>query len=238
VYAPGEVFADLTAAAADGADLHLRGRAVVRGPRARVRVQGLHHDDVAAGRFAHRRRPPSEGSWRPGGGLGRRSRPPLTMTSSPVPPGWKSCWPPPTWSPGPNSSPSPTPPSWPAAKSLLSATGSCTWPPASPAAPANDGYASTPPGAGPTPSPRPGSASAPPSPNQPDPRPDDPKDPPATGKPAPPGDTGQSNTPQPRNRYRSAASPDQHPRTPPARKIEVNALAINFAYRTPAAEDR
>ena len=51
-------------------------------------------------------------------------------------------------------------------KSLLSVTGSCTWPPASPAAPANDGCASTPPGAGPTPSPPPGSVSAPPSPNQ------------------------------------------------------------------------
>ena len=110
--------------------------------------------------------------------------------------------------------------SWPAAKSLLSATGCCTSRPASPAAPANDGYASTPPGAGPTPSPPPGSASAPPS--QPtDPRPDDPKDPLATGKPCPTWRHGPAEHTQPRKRYRSAASSAQHPRTLTGTKIEA-----------------
>lgn len=43
-----------------------------------------------------------------------------------TPPGSKSSLQPPTWSPGPNSSGSPTTRTWPAAKSKPSATGSCT----------------------------------------------------------------------------------------------------------------
>ena len=113
---------------------------------------------------------------------------------TPTPPGWKSSWPPPTWSPGPGSSDSPATPSWPAPRSPPSATESCTSPPASPAAPANYGYASTPPGAGPQRSRPPGNTSAPPSDRPPAhlthrPR----KTHSAPGKPAPPGDTGPIN---------------------------------------------
>ncbi|GAT14429.1 unnamed protein product, partial [Mycolicibacterium thermoresistibile] len=50
-----------------------------------------------------------------------------------------------------------------APRSTLSATASCTSPPASPAAPANYGYASTPPGDGPQRSSPPGNTCAPPS---------------------------------------------------------------------------
>ena len=74
---------------------------------------------------------------------------------------------------------------WPAARSTPSATGSCTSPPASPAAPAKSGYASTPPGAGPPRSPKAGNDFGPPSPEQqthPSNRPEDPTGP---GKPAP-----------------------------------------------------
>ena len=81
-------------------------------------------------------------------------------------------------------------PGCPLPRSPPSATGSCTSPPASPAAPANYGYVSMPPGDGPPRSRPPGNASAPPSVS---PRPPDPptmKDPLALGKPAPPGDTG------------------------------------------------
>src|SRR4029077_7829486 len=56
-------------------------------------------------------------------------------------------------------------PTWRAARSKRSATGSCTSPPASPAAPDNFGCASTPPGAGRRRSPPPGPGSATPSPN-------------------------------------------------------------------------
>ena len=111
-------------------------------------------------------------------------------------------------------------PSWPAAKSLLSATGCCTSRPASPAAPANDGYASTPPGAGPKPSPPPGSASAPPSPNQQTP-PRRPERPTGHRKARPTRRHGPANTPQPRKRYPLSGFPAQHPRTPPARKSRL-----------------
>ena len=52
-----------------------------------------------------------------------------------------------------------------AARSTPSATGSCTSPPASPAAPAKSGYASTPPGDGPPRSPKDGNDFGPPSPD-------------------------------------------------------------------------
>lgn len=67
---------------------------------------------------------------------------------------------------GPTGSDSPTPPSPPAARSTPSATGFCTSRPASPAAPANYGCASTPPGAGLAPSHPPGTASEPHSPDR------------------------------------------------------------------------
>ncbi|BCJ82299.1 hypothetical protein MTY81_36720 [Mycolicibacterium sp. TY81] len=100
------------------------------------------------------------------------SKPPGCVTcpatpSGPMLPGSKSSWPPLTWSPGPASSGSPAIALWPASRSPRSATGSCTWPPVSPAAPANCGYASMPPGAGRRRSPPPGTASAPPSDNTP-----------------------------------------------------------------------
>ena len=93
-YAPGAVFADLAAAVADGADCIGRSRAVVRGPRARVRGQGLHDDDVAAGRCAYRRRAPAEDPWRAGGGagggLGGRSAQTLASRSVASPPNGSS----------------------------------------------------------------------------------------------------------------------------------------------------
>ena len=79
----------------------------------------------------------------------RTGQPARATTSTPTPPGSKSSWPQPISSPGPSSSDSPATPRSPAARSPPSATGCCTSPPASPAAPANYGYASTPPGGGP-----------------------------------------------------------------------------------------
>jgi hypothetical protein len=99
--------------------------------------------------------------------------------------GWKSSSRQQIWWPGPNSSGSPTTPSWPAARSKRSATASATSPPASPAAPDKSGYASTPPGTGPPPYPKAGSNFEQPSAKQPATIHLNPKEP-ALGTPAPP----------------------------------------------------
>ena len=113
--------------------------------RTRCRARPGRRPGTAAPSARPRRRPhPRTQGHRP-------AQPAVSRVSRPTPPGSKSSWPPPIWSPGPNSSDSPTTPSWPAPRSPPSATGSCTSPPASPAAPANYGYVSTPPGAGPPP---------------------------------------------------------------------------------------
>ena len=71
-----------------------------------------------------------------------KPKPPACVTCPstlfrPTPPGSKSSWPPPIWSPGPNSSASPTTPSWPAAKSTPSATASARRRPHHPRRPTN-----------------------------------------------------------------------------------------------------
>ena len=82
-------------------------------------------------------------------------------------PGCRSCSWPPIWSPGPNSSPSPTLPPWPSARSPRSATASCTSLPTPPEAPDKYAYALTGPGAGPQRSPPAGAEYAPPSADRP-----------------------------------------------------------------------
>lgn len=78
VHAQGAVFADLAAAVADGADCIDRIGQLCQ-DRARFWCGGLDHDDVAAGRSAHRRRGatrnPGRGAAARTGGPGGRSRP-------------------------------------------------------------------------------------------------------------------------------------------------------------------
>jgi hypothetical protein len=88
----------------------------------------------------------------------------------------------PIWWPGPSSSDSSTIPSWPAARSPPSATGSCMWQPGLPAAPANCGCAWMPPGGGHLGSRPPGKTSAPPSVDRSTTRPTDHERPTGTGK--------------------------------------------------------
>ena len=120
----------------------------------------------------------------------------------------------------------PHPLAWPAPRSLPSATESCTSQPASPAAPANDGYASTPPGAGPPSSRPPGRPSAPPSTDRHHTAPTTTKDQLALGKPAHPGDTGRSNTPSHTTTTQPATPTAEHPQHHPGRKIEARGVPI------------
>lgn len=106
-------------------------------------------------------------------------------------------------------------------RSTRSATGSCTSPPVSPAAPDKPDFESTPPGAGQQRSPPPGPGSAPRSTKYRTVARTRRKTPPALESP-PPSDTGRTVTPRSNNQRQTSAGTGNSPEVTAGRKIEAS----------------